>query len=168
VVAVRRFLFLQVLLIWQGGFLFYAAVVVPIGTAVLGSASVQGAITARVTDVLNTFGVAGLLLACLDLSLSRDSSRRRLAARWWCWAVALSCQYLLFVFHHLLDAFMDANRLNVVIQPPFYPVHRAYLWTSTVQWFACVVLVGLTVAAWQAEDSSQRSGQRGESDRRPV
>ena len=29
--------------------------------------------------------------------------------------------------HHLLDAFMDPQRLRVVIGPPFYPVHRMYL-----------------------------------------
>ena len=34
--AVRRFLVFQTLLLWQGGFLFYTAVVVTIGTQVLG------------------------------------------------------------------------------------------------------------------------------------
>jgi hypothetical protein len=152
VVSVRRFLLLQALLIWQGGFVFYAAVVVPIGTQVLGSASLQGAITARVTDALNVFGTIGLMFVCLDLVLSRDNSRHRTVTRWWCWAVALCCQFLLVVFHHLLDSFMDPARLHVVIQPPFYPVHRAYLWASTVQWLACTMLLALTIVAWQAED----------------
>lgn len=154
-VSFRRFLLLQVLLVWQGGFLFYAAVVVPLGTEVLGSAAAQGAITARVTDVLNALGVLGLALACLEVSLTRDPFRPRTAARWWCWAVALVCQFFLFVFHQLLDAFMDPQRTHVVIRPPFYPLHRAYLWVATVQWFACVVLVWLTVRAWRAEDHNQ-------------
>jgi hypothetical protein len=148
----RRFVFVQVLLVWQGGFLFYAAVVVPVGTEVLGSAAAQGVITARVTDVLNVLGLLGLAVACLDVSLTRDPSRRRTAARWWCWGVALVCQFLLFVCHQLLDAFMDSQRTHVVIGPPFRPVHRTYLWAVTVQWVACLVLVWLTVRAWRAED----------------
>lgn len=154
-IAFRRFLFVQTLLLWQGGFLFYAAVVVPIGTQVLRSAAAQGAITARVTDVLNLLGILGLCLGCLDVSLTRDPLRSRTAARWWCWAVAFVCQFLLFIFHHLLDAFMDPQRTRIVIGPPFYPIHRAYLWAATGQWFACVVLVWLTVRAWRAEDRAQ-------------
>jgi len=151
-IAFRRFLFVQVFLAWQGGFLFYAAVVVPTGTEVLGSSAAQGVITARVTDVLNVLGVFGLALACLEVSLTRDPSAPRTAARWWCWGVALVCQFFLFVFHQLLDAFMDPGRTRVVVGPPFRPVHRAYLWVTTVQWFACLVLVWLSVRAWLAED----------------
>ena len=47
-VVVRRFVVVQALLLWQGGFLFYAAIVVPVGTDELGSAFAQGKITARV------------------------------------------------------------------------------------------------------------------------
>src|ERR671917_504286 len=54
----RRSLLLWLLLLWQGGFLFYTAVVVPIGTDVLGSPLVQGLITRRVTDWLKLFGAA--------------------------------------------------------------------------------------------------------------
>ena len=52
----RRFLVLQSLLLWQGGFLFYAAFVVPAGTEVLGSSAAQGVITTRVVDALNVCG----------------------------------------------------------------------------------------------------------------
>src|SRR5262245_17028409 len=103
--SLLRFLVLQSLLLWQGGFLFYTAVVVPTGTDVLGSAAAQGAITTRVTDALNGLGVVALALACLDLSLTRDPAARRIAARWWCWSVAAVCQVALFYFHRLLDAF---------------------------------------------------------------
>jgi hypothetical protein len=150
--AVRRFLVFQALLLWQGGFLFYTAVVVPIGTRVVGSAATQGAITTRVTDVLNACGVVGLGLLAWDLAVTRDPIRRRTAARWWCWAVAAGCQFVLVVAHLLLDAFMDPGRTYVLIRPPFYPVHRVYLWASTVQWLACLVLAWLTLRAWGAED----------------
>jgi hypothetical protein len=155
VISLRRLLVIQILLLWQGGFHFYTAVVVSTGTAVLGSAAAQGAITARVTDALNRIGAVGLAILALELVLAGDPSWRRRYARWWCWGIAFAAQGLLFVFHQLLDAFMDPARTRVVIGPPFYPVHRLYLWTSTVQWLAGVVFVWLTVAAWRAEDGKQ-------------
>jgi hypothetical protein len=148
----RRFVLVQLLLVWQGGFLFYTAFVVPVGTEVFGSAARQGAVTARVTDVLNVLGVIGLAAAAWELNYGRDLDPRRTAIRWWCWGIAFTCQCLLFYLHQLLVAFMDPTRMAVVIHAPFYPVHRAYLWASTLQWFACVVFAALTLAAWRAED----------------
>lgn len=152
--TLRRFLVVQFLLLWQGGFLFYTAVVVPTGTQTLGSAAAQGAITARVTDTLNVVGAVGLAVVALDLALTRDTVWRRTYARWWCWGIAFVCQVLLFAFHQLLDAFMDPARTRVVIGPPFYPVHRMYLWASSIMWFACFVLAWLSLLAWRAEDGS--------------
>lgn len=148
---IRRFLVVQALMLWQGGFLFYAAFVVPAGTAVLGSGAAQGPITARVTDVLNLCGAAALALLAWDLSTSADPNRTRTAARWWCWAVALVCQYALFVLHQMLDYFMDPARMVVEMRPPFYPVHRVYLWVSTVMWAVCLPLLVWTLRAWAAE-----------------
>jgi hypothetical protein len=154
-ITLRRLLVIQALLLWQGGFLFYTAVVVSTGTAVLGSAAAQGAITTRVTDSLNTLGVTGLAILAVELGLTRDPAARRIAARWACWWIAFACQGLLFAFHRLLDAFMDPTRTHVAIGPPFYPVHRLYLWTSTIQWLACLVFTWLTVWAWRSEDRKQ-------------
>jgi hypothetical protein len=149
--AARRFLVVQALMLWQGGFFFYAAVVVPTGTDVLGSAAAQGAITSRVTDALNVIGVFGLGLICWDVAQTRDTNTRRTAARWWCWSFALVCQYVLFVLHQMMDYFMDAGRSYVVIRPAFYTVHRIYLWVSTVMWVACLFLTWWTLRAWGAE-----------------
>jgi hypothetical protein len=151
--ALRRFLVLQTLMLWQGGFLFYTAFVVPVGTAVLGSGVAQGAITSRVTETLNALGVVGVAVLAWELGVTRDPDRRRTAARWWCWSVALVCQYLMLVFHQLLVSFMDPDRRYVVIRPPFYPVHRMYLWASTVQWFSMLLLAWWTTRAWAAEAS---------------
>lgn len=54
----RTFLLFQAWLAWQGGFFFYAAVVVPIGSDVLGSPITQGFVTQEVTRWLNILGVA--------------------------------------------------------------------------------------------------------------
>ena len=146
----RRFLVLQVLLAWQGGFFFYSAVVVPTGSDVLGGAT-QGRVTARVTDVLNLVGVAGLAVLAWELARTRDPAPRRTAARWGCWAVALTGQLALFVIHRVLDSFMDPTRTYIVVRPPFYVVHESYLWASTVQWVAMLAFAWWTIRAWAAE-----------------
>src|SRR4051812_16761081 len=102
-ITLRRYAVVQLLMLWQGGFLFYAACVVPAGTKLLGAAG-QGAITARVTDALNLIGVAGIGLFALELGLTRDPNPRRTACRWWAWGVAMLCQFLLLYLHVLLDA----------------------------------------------------------------
>jgi hypothetical protein len=155
-IAVRRFVVLQALLIWQGGFLFYAAVVVPTGTEILGSAAAQGTITARVTDALNLLGLLALAVLAFDLRWNRDPIHKRTEIRWWCWSLALLCQGLLFYFHYLLDAFMDPARTRIVINPPFRPVHRMYLWTVSAQWFLCLLLLWFNVRAWRSEDMAER------------
>src|SRR5262245_23110519 len=124
-----RFLVLQALLLWQGGFLFYAAVVVPTGTKLLGAEG-QGAITARVTDVLNVIGAVALAALALELRLTRDPSRPRTACRWGAWIVALVCHGLLIYLHLRLDDLLE----NRVPSAAFYPTHRVYLLASTVQW----------------------------------
>jgi hypothetical protein len=154
VVALRRYLVVQVLLLWQGGFLFYSAFVVPAGTRLLGAVG-QGAITARVTDVLNAIGVLGVAVFALDLSLTRDPNPRRVACRWWTWGVAMLCQGLLIYLHLLLVAFMDDDRKRIVVRAAFRPVHVTYLWTCTVQWVACLLLAWWTLRAWRAEDKRQ-------------
>lgn len=150
--TLRRFAVFQAFLIWQGGFLFYAAVVVPAGTEVLGSAAAQGAITARVTATMNEVAAVALVVIALDIRLGRDPGGNRSAARWWCWTLAIICQGLLFYFHLLLESFMDPERTHVVIVPPFRPVHRMYLWTISIQWFLCLLLAWFTLQSWRAED----------------
>lgn len=160
-----RFAVVQVLLLWQGGFLFYAAFVVPAGTRILGRTG-QGVITARVTDALNVVGLVGVAILALELTLTRDPRLRRTAWRWRAWIVAFVCQLLLLYFHLVLDAFMDDDRQRVVVKAAFYPVHRVYLWTSTVQWLACLLGAWLMLGAWKAEDGRDAIHDTAEASRR--
>src|SRR5437899_2231150 len=56
IAQLRRFTVLIALMFWQGGFTFYAAVVVPIGQEELGSHESQGFITRGVTNYQNRAG----------------------------------------------------------------------------------------------------------------
>ena len=128
---------LIVFAVWFGGFTFYAAVVVPLGSDVVGSVA-QGFITQRVTHWLNALGAVSLALLAWEITtLSRS---RRLA--WWSWA-ALGVTWLgLLVAHGLLDRRLDTATFSVENPQEFYRLHQVYLWLSVIQWLAC-----LTIAA---------------------
>lgn len=145
--ALRRFLVLQAFLIWQGGFFFYAVVVVPVGTAVLESAKLQGAITQRTTNWLNAFGVAALTALAWDqLSSSVRCQRRWLA--WWLMALPLAVQIAL---HPVLDRNFDAAGLAYTDRPTFKYWHGVYLWATAVHWLAGLAAVWFMLRAWHLE-----------------
>src|SRR5438552_320053 len=81
---IRRFLVLLTLLFWQGGFMFYGAVIIPIGSEVLGSHRQQGFIARSVTNYLNLAGLASVLVFGWDIVSTRDPAKRRLL-RWALW-----------------------------------------------------------------------------------
>jgi len=142
----RRFLVLFAFLFWQGGFLFYSAVVVHVGQSVLAPPARQSQITMPVTRHLNMIGGITLLILALDVILARDASRRK-AWRWLCWLLMAAGLAILLCLHPRLVDFMEQHD-----QPGFYLLHRAYLLTSTVQWLAAMAFLMLTLLAWRAED----------------
>lgn len=148
----RRFLVLAALMFWQGGFTFYAAVVVPIGQEVLGSHQSQGFITRQVTDYLNLAGAICLLPLAWDTAISTPSSIRRHWLRWLSWVGMAVILGLLVGLHGQLDTLLDPDAYAILDRPTFRSGHRLYLWLSTIQWSFCLVYMGLTLIAWREED----------------
>src|SRR5438132_13751161 len=94
---------------WQGGFLFYGAVVVTIGSEVLGSDFAQGLITRRVASALNVAGLCVLLAWAWDLLATPGPQRKR---RWAAWGFLMLTLALLAWLHPRMDALIDGeNRL---------------------------------------------------------
>ena len=153
----RRFLALAGLMFWQGGFTFYAGVVVPVGTAVLGSPMSQGFITRRVTFYLNVAGVVALSLLALDLIGTRGESRRGRRGRWLSWLAMAALLAGLVWLHPRFDAYLDLEAEEVADRKAFRRLHRLYLWLSTFQWGFGLVYAWLTVRAWRDEDSKLKS-----------
>lgn len=141
----RRFLFLAAFAFWVGGFTFYAGVVVPIGTGVLGGPAEQGRITRLVARDLNLSAGVALGVFLLEWCVGRGRARAGL------WLFMLACLGVLTWMHPRLDALFDYGE-GVLDRREFRAWHRTYLWFGTVQWAAAVLFGALTLAAWRAAD----------------
>ena len=138
----QKLIYVLAVSLWFGGLTFYALVVVPAGTDVVGSTT-QGFITQRVTLRLNVVGAVSL--ACM--LLSTVPARRK--SLWIAWGLMAGAQAALFVIHAQLAAMLESETRSVPDPANFYSLHRVYLLTSAVQWFACLWHVCGTIGLWQ-------------------
>ena len=153
-IVLWRFLVVMALLFWQGGFLFYAAVVVPVGQEELGSHRRQGFITRKVTNYLNLTGVVALGVLALDLA-AHDRSRWRRAARGLSWLGMAVTLAGLAVLHWYMDDWLEPATRSILAPEAFHAAHRSYLWVSTIQWVFGLVYLVLALAAWHAADRAR-------------
>lgn len=131
---VGNLVFLILWCCWWGGLTFYALVVVPIGTEIIGSVE-QGFITQRVTGWHNV--LSGLFLLTLLLAAYRRRSRVL-----WIFAAALSLiLFALVVWHVRLTRMMDFEQQTV--PGNFYAEHAIYLWITAAEW-----ALGMVVPIW--------------------
>jgi hypothetical protein len=132
--SVLRLLFVVALAIYIGGFTFYSAVVIPVLHDRLESSLETGLVTQRVTDLLNLLGLVTLSLGWCVYGLSvvfGVRSGRGSRCKIWPLMISSICLVVLLVLHRVLDRKLETGTFS-----GFYPWHRAYLWASTVQWFA--------------------------------
>ncbi|HEY7425804.1 MAG TPA: hypothetical protein VH682_16360 [Gemmataceae bacterium] len=151
----RRFLVLAVLFFWQGGFTFYASIVVPVGQRVFGHLR-QGFVTRQVTVYLNLAGAVALAVLLGDLLLAREGAAWRQRGRWFLWAGMLACLLLLFWLHGRLDELLVTKGRLILDLEAFRGRHRLYLWISTVQWALGLLYLFLILAGWRVEDQLAR------------
>ncbi len=137
VTAIRRFLVAAALGLWLGGFTFYSAVVIHVGTDVLGDHRQVGFITQRVSNWLNLIGAVALVLAFWNMAaiwrMAARGTRAVLGATWLVMAISLAA---LVVLHRSLDGVLNTNLQEIVNYDEFLWLHGAYLAVSTVQWGA--------------------------------
>lgn len=145
----RRALVVIALMFWQGGFMFYSAIVVPIGQEVLGSHLDQGFITRRVTNYLNLVGVVALLPMFWDVCACRAGPRRW---RWAALAGLVGALAVLAWMHVRLDNLLDIEQQRILDRQQFQAEHQWYLLVTTFQWSCGMAYTVLTLAAWWAED----------------
>jgi hypothetical protein len=98
-VLVRRILVVGAYAFWIGGLAFYGAVVIPIGTRVVGGHTVQGLVTQQVTRVVNVVAVPSLAVLLWNLLAElRAQSRLHRAALLATWCLMLGTQVVLLVW----------------------------------------------------------------------
>jgi ABC-type xylose transport system permease subunit len=148
----RRCVLLAALMYWQGGFTFYAAAVVPIGSEVLGSHLSQGMITRRVAVHLNIAACVALVIWAWDIAAAVDAIRWRRRTRWGAWVFLVLALGVLVWMHPILDELFDLEHGVIVDSTLFRTLHRVYLYVCTAQWAGSLVLGVLTLLAWRDED----------------
>jgi hypothetical protein len=151
----RRFLVVAALMFWQGGFTFYAAVVVPIAQERLGHVG-QGFITQNVTNYMNFAGAVTLGLLAWDAAVSGDRHRLRRWGRWASWVAMAVLLGVLVWLHVVMDAHMDVEAGALRSGQEFRPIHRKYLWVSTAQWGFGIAYILLMLQAWRLDDRDTR------------
>jgi len=144
----RRFLVLAALMFWQGGFTFYAAVVVPVGQRLFGD-EMQGSVTRQVTNYLNLSGGIALLVLAWDAAAAGSPSPLYRRARWLAWVGMATTLALLIWLHGYMEELLDAESFNRTF---FRSAHRWYFWVSTIQWTCCLAFITFTLAVWRGGD----------------
>jgi hypothetical protein len=139
---------------WQGGFTFYASVVVPVGQEQLGHVG-QGFITRRVTDYLNLAGAVALLPLAWDIAAGRDPSPTRRRIRWSAWLGMVITLVGLALLHRYLESQLDPEAYEILDRRIFRRGHRWYLWICTVQWSFCLIYMGFMLRAWGVVDHQE-------------
>jgi hypothetical protein len=144
----RRFVLLLCIAFWQGGFMFYGGVVVPVGASVLGSETEQGFITQAVTNYLNCAGA--VCVTVWGIMLWLDAPRSSWLGRngWALWSGLVVTLGLLIGLHVLMDRLLDIPGHNFLDEEKFLRLHGVYIATSTAQWLMCLALLALTLRTW--------------------
>jgi hypothetical protein len=152
VVLCRRFGLLLSLAFWQGGFMFYGGIIIPIGAQALGSESEQGFVTQAVTNYLNAAGLFCLIVWGTVLWFDAPNPSWPHKCCWTLFGSLVLGLILLEAIHVWMDGLLDLRTHSISDEPQFRRPHRIYLAASTVQWAASLLLLGLTLKAWQLAD----------------
>ena|SRR5580704_9625608 len=147
----RRFVLLLCIAFWQGGFMFYGGVVVPVGASVLGSEVEQGFITQAVTNYLNCAGAICVVVWGIMLWLDPPWSSWLGRTSWTLWSGLVVTLGLLIGLHVLMDRLLDIPGHNFLDEEKFLRLHGAYIATSTAQWLMSLALLALTLRTWRRE-----------------
>ena len=144
--------------VWFGGFFFYAAFVVPIGTDELGSAREQGFITRLVAHRLNAMCLMALAVMTVETFASwrRTGNLLRFLKVGSLLAIGALLAWLVLL-HPQLDQLLDAENHDVLDRAAFYQLHRVYLWVSTLQWSCAWIWLFVVLQNWFNDSRSPQS-----------
>lgn len=129
-----RFLSLCAFAFWQGGFVFYAGVVVPLGGEMWGDRT-QGFLTRQVVPWFHGAGIVALILWFFDCLAQKESKGFSLL---WIFFMGAGVAWLM-VLYPRMDTYLDPVSESVEDPRAFKSLHRIYLWVSTILWVMSLV-----------------------------
>jgi hypothetical protein len=139
---------LLTLAVWVGGFTFYGAVVIPILHDEMGVRA-TGFVTKRVTDAINVMGAITLAVWWLTVAIERSAGSARIRRAKLSLLIATTATLIfLAALHRVMDRRLDSGDFQ-----DFYPLHRAYLIASTIQWLLNVGLMAASLVLWRDADT---------------
>lgn len=145
----RRFVVLFALMFWQGGFMFYGGVTVPIMRVQLEGRPERGLVTQHVTQWMNLIGTLALLAMFADTWASKLPKKRK---RWIAWLVAALPHPIVIFLHAELSRQMAVPGFHQSDMGGFFIWHKVYLLNNTLQWLGGMAFVALSLKAWREED----------------
>ena len=136
--ALQQYIAVAAIVVWLGGFSFYAVHVLRVGGHIVGHLE-QGYVTQKVTDTLNIIATVMLICVAVDIAVHlRYIAKPVLAIRGLGFVVMLASLCLLFVIHNQLDALLDLETFRKPKYGEFHPHHQNYQMTMTFFWCGCV------------------------------
>jgi hypothetical protein len=152
-ILTRRFLVVLALMFWQGGFMFYGAVTVPVTRAVLAPnpnpRPEPSRITAQVTQWMNLAGTLALLVTFLDCWSSPLVKRRW---RWVGWALMALPHPIVIWMHREMSDQMSIAGFHSSDMRQFHYWHQTYLILNTIQWLGGMIFTVHSLKSWRNED----------------
>lgn len=156
-ISVQRVFTILAVSLWFGGFTFYTACVVRVGSKVVGGLT-QGYITKQVTEVLEVLAAIMAVGVALDIAASWKS-----AGRWMrvlqctAWLTMAASTVSIIAIHLKMNALLDASTMAKPNHDLFSPFHQAYQFISTCLWLATVTYVVMMVSNYQRKMPSNPS-----------
>ena len=126
--------------------MFYGGVVVSVGAQIPESETKQGFITQSVTNYLNLAGAICLMVWVEHLWHCRRNGVS--ATEWVIWCFLSITLIGLAGIHFQMDRILVAETTSVMDPQKFGLLHKMYIGTSSVQWFASLILLFLTLRRW--------------------
>lgn len=144
--VIHRMLLIVSFSVWQGGFMFYGGVVIPVGSRILESDSMQGRITQSVTNYLNLSGTVCLIVWLTHFWYDRRTGVSRLEQIMW--GLVTVMLLALALIHIQMDLTLSSE-LTVSFDPKLFGrYHKMYIGTSTLQWLASLVMLFERLRRW--------------------
>lgn len=142
--------------LWVGGFTIYTAVVLRVGSRVVGGLE-QGHITQKVTGILHWFALAVLITAALDVLIHWVVPTKKLRIARCVVLVLMSVAlFSLFPLHSQMSGLMEGVGFVKPDTELFFPMHQRYQSIITLFWLGSVVELGFLLSTHRA-GARQRS-----------